>query len=345
MADDPQHRSATSYKVTIAGKEYTQPKDDAMQSLTIEDHVDMIETMTLRLGGAEGQETWQAEVGQSVEVKMGEGSVVLFKGEITNVKPSWGADGLATLTLTAMDNCHRLARGRKTRFFEKKKDSDVAQTVGSESGLSVDAEATTETHDYILQRNESNYAFLKRLAARNNYQLAVDEGKLIFKKAKTSGSPTTIEMGKNLRTLNAGLNTGEMAQKVVVRGWDIRTKKEIVGTATSGDIEKIGGGMTGPDVAAVYGDHTAYVTDVPIQSQSQATDVAKAEMNRLARQFMKGTGVMDGNDAVRANTVVELKGVSKGYNGKVYIISTRHIITANSGYLTEFTFCSNTMGT
>ena len=152
-------------------------------------------------------------------------------------------------------------------------------------------------------------------------------------------------MGKSLRSHNAGLNTMEMAQKVVVRGWDIRTKSEIVGTASSGDIEKIGGGKAGPDVASVFGEHTAYVTDVPIQSQSQATEVAKAEMNRLARQFMKGTGVADGNDGIRANTVVELKGLSKGYNGKVYVISTRHIITANSGYLTEFTFCSNTMGT
>ena len=47
------------------------------------------------------------------------------------------------------------------------KDSDVVSEVGAESQLGVEVDATTETHKYILQRNESNLGFLKRLAAPN----------------------------------------------------------------------------------------------------------------------------------------------------------------------------------
>ena len=39
------------------------------------------------------------------------------------------------------------------------KDSDVAQEVGSESGLSVEADPTEETHSYILQRNDRTLLF------------------------------------------------------------------------------------------------------------------------------------------------------------------------------------------
>jgi phage protein D len=246
----------------------------------------------------------------------------------------------------ALDHTHRLARGRKTRWFENKKDSDVAQTVGAECDLSVDAEATSETHPYILQRNESNLAFLKRLAARNNYQLAVTEGKLIFRPAQTSGSGVTLSMGSNIRSVRMQMNTQDMVSKVVVRGWDPREKKEIVGTATTGDIETIGGGEKGADMAkSKFGESVAYITDVPIGSQSQANELAKSEMNRLARQFVHGTATADGNDKLRAGAVVKLEGLSKGHNGSFYIVSSRHVITPQGGYLTEFAFCSNTMGT
>lgn len=339
-------RSATSYKVSIDGTEFTQPQNDGVESIVVEDHVDMVETLSMRLNGAEGSPTWNAEIGKVVTVKMGSGSALLFKGEITALEPSWSSDGMCTITLRALDHAHRLARGRVTRFFEKKKDSEIATTVGGESGLSVTVDATTEQHAYTLQRNESNLAFLKRLAARNNYQLAVDDGKLIFKKANFSSASTTITMGSNLRSLRMNFNSMDQVTKVIVRGWDIREKKEIVGTASVGDIQSIGGGTVGASLAQTkFGEHTAYITDVPVSSQAAATEVAKAELNRLARQFARGSCTVDGNDALRAGTVVEFSGLSQPHNGKYYIISSRHTVTAHAGYLTEITFCGNTLGT
>jgi phage protein D len=301
--------------------------------------------LTIRFQGSESSPEFKAEIGDKITVKMGEGTRVLFKGEITAIEPSWSVDGLVTQTVRALDNAHRLARGRKTRYFNQKKDSDVAQTVGSESELSVSADPTTETHDYILQRNESNLAFLKRLAARNNFQVTVDEGTLYFKKASFSGSPTTITMGTNLRSLRMNFNSQDQATKVIVRGWDIRTKQEIVGTATHSDVESIGSGEVGASLSnSKFGEQIAYITDVPIASQSMANDLAKAEMNRLARQFARGTCIVDGNDKLYAGGVVEFSGLQVPHNGKYYIISTRHVITPQTGYTTELVFCGNTLG-
>jgi phage protein D len=340
-------RSATSYEITIgSGKPLTQPKNDGLESLVVEDHVDMVEMCTMRFQGSEGSPPFAAEIGDKVTVKMGEGSRTLFKGEITALEPSWSVDGLITLTVRALDNAHRLARGRKTRFFNQKKDSDVAQTVGSESELSVSADPTTETHDYILQRNESNLAFLKRLAARNNFQVTVDGGTLYFKKASFSGSSQTITMGSNLRSLRMNFNSQDQATKVIVRGWDIRTKQEIVGTATSSDVTAIGGGDIGASLSnSKFGEQIAYITDVPIGSQAMANDVAKAEMERLARQFARGTCIVDGNDSLYAGAIVKFSGLQMPHNGKYYIIATRHVITPQTGYTTEITFCGNTLGT
>lgn len=335
-------RSATSYNVKIGSRTFTQPENDGLEQLVLEDHVDMVSYLSVRLGGSEGQPNFAIKHGDAVEVKLGAGGVLLFKGEVTATEPSWAVDGIASLTVRAMDHTHRLARGRKTRFFTKQKDSDVATTVGKESNLDVSVEATTETHEYILQRNESNLAFLKRLAARNNYILAVDQGTLTFKKAAFEGTATKITMGTDLRSLRMHFNTQDQVSKVEVRGWDVKTKKAIVGTAES--VTSIGGGATGLSVAKKFGDATAYITDVPVASEAQAKVVAQAELDRLARQFAHGSCTIDGNDALRAGAVVEFAGLSAGHNGKFYILSSRHIINAQSGYLTEITFCSNTLG-
>ncbi|MFZ5475678.1 MAG: phage late control D family protein [Myxococcota bacterium] len=330
--------------MTIGGRTFKQNDSQGFEQLVLEDHVDMVEYLQVRLGGTEAQPKWGITIGDAVEVKLGEGGVLMFKGEVTALEPSWSTDGLVQLNVRALDHCHRLARGRKTRFFEAKKDSEVATTVGAESGLSVDADTSEPTHPYILQRNESNLAFLKRLAARNNFLLAVDEGKLLFKKADFSGSGATIKMGENLRSLRMSFNTSDQVQKCIVRGWDILTKTAFVGTATTGDIEAIGDGELGADIAAKFGESIAYVTDVPIGNPGHADTLAKAEINRIARQFCHGSGTMDGSEKLRAGQIVKFEGLQAGHNGKFYIVSSRHIITASQGYLTEFTFCSNTLG-
>lgn len=338
--------TAPSYLITIGSTRYTQPENDGVESLVVEDHVDMVEMLVLRISGTEGAPAWTAEVGQSVEVKMGAGERVLFKGEVTALEPSWSAQGVTSLTIRAMDNAHRLARGRKTRTFNQKKDSDIAASVGAESKLSVNADPTSETHDYVLQRNESNLAFLKRLAARNNFQVTVDEGTLHFKKASFSTTPKKVKVGDNLRSLRMNVNSQDQATKVVVRGWDIRQKKEIVGTASAGDIDLIGGGQSGAALSeSKFGEQIAYITDVPVSSQAMANEVAKAEINRLARQFVRGTCVVDGDDEIFAGAIIEFEGLNSGYNGKWYVVSTRHSITPQAGYTTEIAFCGNTLGT
>ncbi len=344
MAD--QSSSATGYKLTVGSATFQQDQSDGMQHLVVEDHVDMVTMLTARVAATEDpdQAKWDFKIGDPVECKMGKGEDALFKGELVSIEPGYQIEGHSTMTLRALDKTHRLGRGRKTRNWEDKKDSDVASEVGAECGLSVTVDPTSEVHGYILQRNESNIAFIKRLAARNNYLCRVVGDKLEFKKASFQGAATPVEMGKSLRSMRMHYNSSDMVQKVIVRGWDVKAKKEIVGQASASDVTAIGGGDVGATLAGKFGDSTAYITDVPISSQGQADSVAKSEMERIARQFCKGSSTVQGDDSIRAGSVVEFKGLPKGQNGKYYVISTRHVINHRSGYTTEINFCSNTTG-
>ena len=345
MAKKDERSTATSYEVTIGGQTFVQTERDGVQRLEIHDHVDMVTMLVIQLGGAETQPAWNFNIGDPVECSLGKGEEPIFKGEVTAIEPSYEVSGITSMTIRAFDHMHRLGRGRKTRYWSLRLDSQVVEEVGAECGLAVEADGTSQIRGYILQRNESNIAFLKRLAARNNFILRVEKDFLIFKKPTFEGETREIKMGESLRSVRFAFNSVDQVQKVVVRGWDPKMKQEVEGSAVPEDLVKIGEGEYGATLSALFGDSVAYVTDIPVTQQSQATELAKAELDRLARQFCRGTATIQGDDKVRAGSMVEFSGLSEGQNGKYFVIATRHVISNRTGYTTELTFCSNTMGT
>jgi uncharacterized protein len=344
MAKD-ESSSAVAYKVTIGTQSFEQTETDGVQRLEVHDHVDMVTMLVMQIGGGEALPEWNFKIGDPVECSLGKGESPIFKGEVTAIEPGFDVSGITSVTIRALDHMHRLGRGRRTRYWEARVDSQVVEEVGAECGLSVEVDGTSQVRGYILQRNESNVAFLKRLAARNNYILRVEQDALTFKKPTFEGTTKKVKMGENLRSLRLSFNSVDQVQKVVVRGWDPKTKMEVEGTAVPEDLVKIGGGEYGANLSALFGESVAYVTDIPVSQQSQATELAKSELDRLARQFCRGTAVLQGDEKVRAGTMVEFSGLNEGQNGKYFIIASRHVINARSGYTTELTFCSNTMGT
>ena len=337
------HQTTAGYNVTVGSTTFKQQQPNGMLQLVVEDHVDMSSVCQITVSTAEAQPTGSYGIGDKVSVKL-TSEESIFDGEVVSIRHSFQAQGTSSIVLEAIDHIHRLGRGRKTRFWNDMTDSDVVKEVAAEAQLEVDAEGTTETHSYILQRNESNVAFLKRLAARNDFQLRVEPGKILFKTAETGGQTTQIAAGAGLISMSVNYNSAELVQEVVVRGWDIKTKKEIVGKATAADVAAIGQGGKGGEHASVFGEATAYITDIPISSQSAADQVAKAEMERIARRFCKGKCSIIGDDSVRAGTVIEFSNIGSSLGGKFYVISTRHMIAPSSGYRTEVSFCSNSDG-
>jgi len=334
--------SSPPFVITVGSSTFNHNTNNIVRSVVVEDHVDMASFCSLMFDASIDQGQVEAKIGDPVDVKLKTEDISVFKGEVISIDHSFQQAGTTTKIVRCIDHIHRLGRGRKTRFWNDKKDSDVASEVGAECGLSVECDPTDEQHPYILQRNESNVAFLKRLAARNNFQLRVDQDKLYFKLAGFNGQAVDLENGEDIVALSMGYNSSNMVQKVVVQGWSVKDKKEIIGQSEASEVTKIGGGALGADQAAVFGDSVAYITDVPVSSQEVANKIAKAEMERLARQYANGKCVVRGENTIRAGSVVNFKGFVKGLNGTFYVISSRHIINPSTGYQTEFKFCSNT---
>lgn len=336
------------YKVEINGSEVTQGATQGLESLTIEDHVDMIGVaeFTFSAGGG-GLKVDQFQAGQEIKAKVGSGSVgsasreYAFVGIITGLRHSY-MQSRETVTVLAMDPLCKLAASRFTKVYEEMKDSDIVQAVLDEAGLEAgNIEATSEEHPYTLQRNESHFVFLRRLAARNGYLLQSNDGKIDFAKAQFGGNPTTFERGQ-LVSLDYSMTDRNIPTKVTAYGWDYLKKEIVEGSASSGDIETIGSGSNAVEKTGQVWQQESFLSDVLVSTQSGAKELATSHLKQLAMGFMRGRAIIQGSANVHAGSLVKFAGPMTKYQPEGYVISARTRVYVGSGETTEVVFCSNT---
>ena len=335
------------YKLSVSGKSYQQNTTGGVISIVVEEHVDMIGMLIVRFSDSE---EWKYQIGDDVKLEVD--SKEIFSGQITALEPSFSVKSGPVVTLRAMDPLYKLTRGRKTRQFDSMSDSDAVKKVLSDAGLTASVDSTSPKHEYILQRNESDMTFVKRLAARNNFMLRMDGGKACFKKAQYSGNGVEVDLRQTksgavpIVSVDRKYSAAQQIQELIVHGWDYNKKEKIVGKATSSDVTKIGDGKLGLEVCSTFGKATAYVTDVPVTDQSLAKVMAQSELNRLSRQFLRGTARFRGAvmKELRAGVMVSFTGLPANYNGRFFVVSSR-TSWSTGGTFVDVHFCSNCAGT
>jgi len=328
------------FKAGLFGKNLTQSDPMSGEELIVEEHVDMLCSMRARIGA--GEFPWEDVVlGDTCTASFGGDADVNFTGVVTAIR-HFCKSGVDMIEIQALDPLVKLSSSRHTRFWEESTDSDVVSSVLGDAGVDTGTvDSTSLTHKYIMQRNESDLTFLRKLAARNGYQLLGNfEGKIDFKKPQFSGSTKEFERGV-LHQFDYLVSHQYVPPSLTVNGWNYIDKALVEGTASSGDIEAIGGGANAVDETGTIWQAEVFVTDVWVADQGAAQDMAIAELNRLARSFVRGRAQVAGSGDIRPGVKIKFKDFATGFNPEAYIVGTRHRIQAGT-YTTEFFFESNT---
>jgi len=286
-------------------------------------------------------------VGDSVEVKMGYDDQLtsMFKGEITGLEPSFNSDRLPSLVVRGYDRRHRLARGRRTRSFLKKKDSDIAAQIAREAGLTPNATDSGVTHDYVLQADRTDFEFLLERASRINYEVVVEDKTLNFHPVANGASEVmTLKADEDLSEFNPRLSSAGQVSDVAVRGWDPLNKKEIVGKSQAGDeVSTMGGKQAGAALSKkAFGAATGLLSRTPVAAQAEADQIAVARLNSASLELITGEAVCGGRTDLRPGKVVRVDGVGKRFGGQYYVTAAAHVYTSD-GYSTRFSFRRNAL--
>jgi len=279
-------------------------------------------------------------IGSEVECKMGyvDDLETVLVGEITGIEPEFSARAMPRLVVRGYDRGHRLLRGRKTRTFSQQKDSDIASAIAGEAGLTGDVTDSEVTHDYVCQAHQTDMEFLKERARRINYEVRVDGEKLVFQPVQNAESElATLTLEDDLLEFSPRLSTMRQITEATVLGWDPKEKTELLGQSTTGDEASTMGGSDsgGALVQQPFGDAVASSGDLPVATQAEADQVAKARLNRAALELISGEGLCRGRYDLIAGMVIKIDGIGTRFSGQYYITAARHRYTANRGYQTH----------
>ncbi len=283
----------------------------------------------------------QFAAGGSVEILLKSSSDLtsILKGEITAVEPEFSNDFTAILVVRGYDKGHRLNRGNKTRVFVEVKDSDIVTKIAQETGLRVQADATTQVHKHVFQHAVNDWMFLHERARRNGYEMRVDDGTLYFSKLTTNRTEVDLAWGQSLQSFYPRMTVAKQVSTVKVKGWDPKTKQGILGTANSSSSQpaiglgKWGGGLVQSAFASVE------VLEVrhPVQSQAEATTMAQSILDEINAGFLEADGKAFGNTALKPGVKVNISKVGTKFSGKYVVTTARHTYNTTEGYMTDFT--------
>jgi uncharacterized protein len=280
--------------------------------------------------------------GNAVEIRFGYQDIsslkLMHRGIVTGVQTSFPASGLPQITVSGYDLSYCMTKGKQSRNFDQKKDSEIASTIADEHGLSADVEDTRIVQPKTEQSQESDQQFLKKLAERNGYELFVFDRTLHFHPPSNDApADIALEWGKGLVSFAPEINISEQVTTVEVRGWDVAQKKEFIGKARQGDEPgRDSDGRSGAEVMkSVCRDGGELKVRAPVFSQNEADQLAKAILKKRAETFVSGSGESIGLPEIKADSNIDLRGIGRLFSRTYYVQQATHTISTG-GYRTTF---------
>ena len=331
--------------------------EDILQVVVEESlHLPSMFTLVINNSYAPGQKAekfWQHEdlfeIGKSVKIgfkstatkaqeyeEQIEGSVL--KAEITAIEAHFTSGSQAPIIVRGYDVSHRLNRGRFNRSFQNMTDSDVVRKVIGEVGIPPGTiDNSGPPHDYIFQENQTNMEFLRERAARNGFELFVQDGKLNFRRPTVDQS-LSLKWLTDLHSFQVRVSSAEQVSSVEVRGWDYEQKKAIVSTQAAEEILTETEYGRGKDTSSVFKEKPTnpkmIVVDQPVFTTREADSIAQAIFNELGSEFVHADAEAEGNPEIRPGRVIMLEDMGK-YSGEYYVTEARHLVRERL-YSTEF---------
>jgi phage protein D len=280
------------------------------------------------------------KLGSAIEVYAGEEDSPreIFRGKVTAIEHVRDEQGPPELVLHAEDALQSARLRRRTKLYENASIADVASAVATDAGLTPQVTGLSETLGTLVQLDESDLAFLRRLLALHGGDLQVVGRELqVAARRDVQRGTLTLEQGADLLALRIAADLADQTNEVTVTGWDAAAGARVTGRSDGSGLGP-GRGRTGGSILeekfARRSEHLGQLAAV--STDAEATAVASAAFARRARRFVRVAGKAQGNPSLRVGTHVSLTGLPRRWNNTYYVVSAEHRFDRVSGYQTLF---------
>lgn len=286
-----------------------------------------------------------------VELSLGyrpSGLQQVFKGDITGVEPTFPVTGMPTVGISAHDYMHRLTEGVKQRAFPWfLPDSLIAVIVAAENFLITEPDPISAVVGALnvfdrrprYQYKQSDYKFLRRIAAEYGFDMWVDGDFMNFKFLVPELPPPEVQLiwGESLVEFTPKhTSIGEIVA-VTIKVWiDIIKTELAVQAGWDGDSLSI------RVMPALLGElsetveATLSLPDIPFDTPVDAIKWVIGELRRRINKRTTGKGTALGDPRMRVGQVIAITGVGNEFSGTNYRLTSVSHVLDSSGYKTNF---------
>jgi len=278
--------------------------------------------------------------GKEIEIKAGYHSEedTIFKGIITKHSIETKKDKPSVLIIDLKDASVKMTIGRKNKYFEEVSDSELMEEIIGNYGLESDIEATDVTHQEMVQHYSTDWDFLVSRAEVNGKLVFVDDGKVTTKPPDLSqDSVLELAYGHNVYDFEAGMDARDQYTAVKSKSWDFANQEIIEGEADEPSLDEQGN-LSASELADVIG-----LEELPLQHSGKITDAelkawADSQLLRSRLSKIKGKVKIQGFSDIKPGDVIELAGFGDRFNGKAFVASIAHRISADTNWFTDIEF-------
>jgi phage protein D len=337
--------------VYLDGTRISAEMESSVKEIEVKSRLDFASSFTLKMSdpGRKWTDHDAFREGTELKIMLGYKDAVeeVITGEITGIMPGYRRNADDELVIKGNTMLHRLDRGRKTRAFANRSDREIVEQIASECGIKAEAGDLAQMNLFEIQRNQTDYEYLKNMALRFNCRIEYNNGVMKFAPFEGGiGDDVILEWGKTLLEFYPEMDSTRLVSRVEVYGWDDKKKKQVCGKANFSDIKTFTGkGVPGNLHASDnFGTLCQVFTDNRIKDPQGAEKRAAALITENSMTYVTAKGKCQGNTKVKPGAMVEMKELGQRFSGGYFVTEVTHSFIAEQGYSTGFICSRNTAG-
>lgn len=317
-------------------------------ALTVTESVDGLAALELRLSNWVSTPQGDAEfafdagsalaLGSAVRVLAGVAGEqeVIFAGRVSCLEAGAGERLPPLLVVRAEDRLMAARLARRSHVYTDLSLGDLAQQIGQNLGLTVEARELPNVNATFAQFNESDLAFLRRVLARYDCSLRIVGESLRVASRVDRGEMIELALYSQLRQVHIVADLAHQATRVTVSGWDAMQGAAFNEEATGTQLGA-GQGRSGAELLQQhFGERSEHLAAFACRDANEARALAQAAFDQRARRFLTIRGTVEGNNRLRAGSLVTLSGLGARFDNSYEVAEVKHRFDLAEGYQTEF---------
>lgn len=288
-------------------------------------------------GGFQHFDRDKIEFGKALELVLGDAT--LFEGRISAITANFPEGGTPQVGICAEDRLQDLRMTRRTRTFADASLADVLNKIANDHGLTPQIDVSGETYKLLAQVNQSDLAFARDLARREDVQVWVEGTQLkAAQRARRQSDTVELAWAGKLREFCVSADLAHQRTKLTASGWSVSDKQVAKNEADDAVIQpELNGGDSGASILkSAFGERPDTLAHGTPASDSQARALAEASFRHMARRFVVGRGVAETLPEIKVGAKLKITGVGPLFEGDYTTTDVSIRYDAKSGLRTEF---------